>query len=200
MCVIDCDLGQPEFTAPGLLSLHIIEKPVLSASHMNMKTPETAYYIGDLTSKNEPSFVLGALEKLFERYKQILMQRKERPVISQDTINSSNGFSALDEQYIDNIPPLPLLINTDGFIRYLGAEILTGITRRLQPTHILQLVTVKDKNIDSIDEYIATSTILTNNNTSNSSSISSIPVQLHSLEAGRASASRIAAVDLRSLR
>lgn len=188
VCVIDCDLGQPEFNVPGMLALHFIDEPVLSASHVNMRKPDLSFYIGEITAKNEPSIVLAAIEMLFTRYNELLAQWKQKYKYPEASNSSSNGFSALEEQYVEKAPSLPLLVNTDGFIRYLGAEILDGIIRRVMPTHIVQIVSMKDKDIDPIRNY------------ADACEGQDIDVHLHSIEAGRTSASRVTAVDLRSLR
>lgn len=161
--------------------------PVLSASHLNLRAPEQSFYLGEITSKNEPALVFFALEQLLEKYRDILHKWKTMAALSEACLQSSNGFSVLEEQFIEEPPPLPLLVNTDGFIRYLGAEITAGILRRVSPTHIVQLVSEKDKCIEAIDCHM-------------SSFGGADGCILHSIDPGRTSASRIAPVDLRSLR
>ena len=48
VAVIDCDVGQPEFSVPGTVSLHIIQDPILSSPHLNLHRPDRAYFIGTL--------------------------------------------------------------------------------------------------------------------------------------------------------
>lgn len=167
-----------------MLSLHVISAPMLSASHLNLRDPELSFYLGEISSKHEPTLVFYALDQLMARYNDVLLKSKSPLKLSEAVMSSSNVFSALEEQYSYTAPPIPLLLNTDGFVRYLGAEIAAGILKRVQPSHVLQLVSEKDRSLEAVDHYLR----------------DAVTCQLLSLEPGRTSASRIAAVDLRSLR
>ncbi len=58
VCVIDYDVGQPELSLPGMLSLHVIRSPILVPNYMNIHAkPECAFYLGDVTSKSNPTLV-----------------------------------------------------------------------------------------------------------------------------------------------
>lgn len=163
VCVIDCDIGQPEFSVPGILSMHIIRDPILTPTHMNMHhTPELSFFIGDITSKTDPSLTLSCIHALFKRY-QTLSTEFERygdteaaiatfnqgSSSSHNTHKSSNPFNLLDtlDEVEDIKGPLPLLINCDGNIRYTGSEILEEIIKITQPSHIFHIVTPKDKDL-----------------------------------------------------
>lgn len=61
---MDCDLGQPEFTTPGLVSIHRLDAPVLGPPHSNIRRPELAYFIGTTTSKSEPLLYFAAVRTL----------------------------------------------------------------------------------------------------------------------------------------
>lgn len=69
VAIIDCDVGQPEFTPSGLVSLHIISKqfqqqstqlehtfqvPLLSPPHLHLHQPQLSYFLSDITIKNLP--------------------------------------------------------------------------------------------------------------------------------------------------
>ena len=190
VCVIDCDLGQPEFTPPGVLSLHLIDEPILTVSHMNLRKPILSYFVGETTSKHDPSIFLRSIEKLLDQYHDMAQLQARKYKLSADSTSSSNIFGALEDEFTDKVLPLPLLLNTDGFIRYLGDEILSGITKRLRPNHIIQLVSEKDKKINAIENYLQENI---------TEEVEGLP-QLHTVEVGKASASRIGAVDLRTLR
>lgn len=41
---LDTDCGQPEFTPPGLVSLHLLEAPLFGAPHTHMRAPEAAFF------------------------------------------------------------------------------------------------------------------------------------------------------------
>jgi hypothetical protein len=129
ICYLNCDLGQPEFTAPGFLSLHIVQQPLFSAAHYHISTdPDQGHncaqtvamhFMGDVTSRHEPSLFLEALQAILTQYQALVavQQGKQR---------------------------VHLLINTDGFIRYMGAEILSAIFHTIQPTHVLHIQSQKD--------------------------------------------------------
>ncbi len=51
VCVLDCDVGQSEYTTPGQVSLHIITAPTLSAPHLNVRKPYLGYFFGDISPK-----------------------------------------------------------------------------------------------------------------------------------------------------
>lgn len=165
---------------PGQLSLHVIREPVLAAAHLNMKLSESSFFVGDITNKNDPSLIFAVVEKLYRQYELLLAERRRLKGSS-----SENGYDALAS---DDRPALPLLINTDGFIRYLGSEIMGGIIRIVSPDHIVQLLSAKDTAIAAVEDYLQ-----------DSESRGAL-VTKHCIDAGRASASRIAPVDLRTLR
>jgi len=76
--VIDCDLGQPEFNPPGLLSLHAVSDPLLKPCYMNLQQPLLSFFIGDITSRNEPELFILALKELFEKYQILSLERTEK--------------------------------------------------------------------------------------------------------------------------
>lgn len=152
VAVIDCDLGQPEFTVPGLLSLHIISKPILSPTHMHLHEPILSYFIGDLTSKNEPELFSTALSALVAKYSQLqhnlLEERMQSRVRAECEINS---FSLLDnKKEIMEMVPLPLVVNTDGSVRYMGAEVLSAVMELVDPTHVLHISSEKDRDLPAV--------------------------------------------------
>ena len=235
VAVIDCDLGQPEFTVPGLLSLHIISKPILSPTHMHLNEPVLSYFIGDLTSKNEPELFSKALSALVATYNQLqqdlLEERTRSRVRAECDINS---FSLLDvKKEILTMVPLPLVVNTDGSVRYMGAEVLSAVMELVKPTHVLHISSEKDRDLPAVvslrnvhskavTAHISGSgdnsrvTHLNNHHKSNSSDNNSGPklyqdnfssstsppsiCNVLTLDPGRLRASKIASVDLRTLR
>ena len=238
VAVIDCDLGQPEFTVPGLLSLHIISKPILSPTHMHLNEPVLSYFIGDLTSKNEPELFSKALSALVAKYNQLqhdlLEERTRSRVRAECDINS---FSLLDvKKEVITMVPLPLVVNTDGSVRYMGAEVLSAVMELVMPTHVLHISSEKDRDLPAVvnlrdlpskaatthifgsgdstrvtnmnNDYKSNCSSSSNDNSSiklhqnNFSSSTSPPSICHvlTLDPGRLRASKIASVDLRTLR
>ena len=177
VAVIDCDVGQPEFTPSGLVSLHIFSKqsssfsrveqiftlPLLSASHLHLHKPQLSYFLSDLTIKNLPGLFEKCIEKLYHQYLlycDYYSATGNLPILSQgeyltkDMINDvkiSNNFNLLHENPYEEYP-LPLLVNTDGMIRGMGVEIQRAIFDIMKPTHILHLQNEKDKVLTSIED------------------------------------------------
>lgn len=72
VCYIDTDIGQPEFTAPGLVSLTVITRPLLyteGAYSFLLKTFEVqySYFIGAATPAESPLLYIDAMRKLMQR-------------------------------------------------------------------------------------------------------------------------------------
>ena len=167
----------------GLVSIHAITEPILVPSHLNLKQPELSFFIGDLTTKNEPTLVLRAITKLFLHF-----EKRQKEARSSDNKNSNNLFSALlSEEENDSCGSIPLIVNTDGFVRYLGAEMLVNIVKAIVPTHIIH-VSAKENDIVELDHAVE------------SFRNQGIEIEKNTISPGRLSASRIASMDLRTLR
>ena len=210
VCYIDCDLGQPEMSTPGLVSLHVVSTPILAPPHLNIRTPERSFFLGDITSKSEPKLILECIALLYARYLEIRdgciekyvtlkKQQQTQELLSTNTYNAllleeeedgDNDGDNTDRRESINITSdiLPLIVNTDGYIKSMGAEILSGILAIVQPTHIIHLCSERDHSILSptLDDHISTATQ---------------EVCRVVLSPGRiVTAPQIAAVELRSLR
>eukprot|EP00397_Hematodinium_sp_SG-2012_P043689 GEMP01048626.1.p1 GENE.GEMP01048626.1~~GEMP01048626.1.p1 ORF type:complete len:531 (+),score=109.83 GEMP01048626.1:23-1594(+) len=73
VCYIDTDIGQPEFTAPGVVSLTVVNRPLLyteGAYSGLLRSAETqySYFIGAATPSANPLLYLDAIRKVAERY------------------------------------------------------------------------------------------------------------------------------------
>lgn len=166
----------------GLVSIHAITEPILAPSYLNLKQPELAFFIGDLTAKNEPELVLKAITKLFWHFEKC--QKESRC----ENTDSNNLFSALLSDSEGGLHgSIPLIVNTDGFVRYLGAEILVNIMKTILPTHVVH-VSTKENDIVELDQTV------------DFYRDQGISIEKITISPGRLSASRIASVDLRTLR
>lgn len=117
VCVLDTDLGQPELSVPGTVSLHVLTSPLLSSSgHLHIRTAYRSVFLGDISSRSEPDRFINAVKFLFDAYQRL----KATPS------TEKRGL-------------MPLLVNTDGFVRYMGAEILSATIANIQPTNILYI-------------------------------------------------------------
>lgn len=198
ICFIDCDLGQPELTLPGVISLHIIDTPLLSSSHLQLKTPLYSIFLGDNTSRHEPELFCQSLKILYSKYANILNEHIEEVKTQkiQTKLISKNRFSLLmqDEDELQNqkvnsnkieaSESIPLFINTDGFVRYMGAEILSAIAEIIEPTHIFHLASTSE-------EHLPITHVLQQQKQ---------PWIVYKLEPGRSKPSKTLGADLRNLR
>eukprot|EP00986_Skeletonema_menzelii_P000950 scaffold268_cov140-Skeletonema_menzelii.AAC.3 len=132
VAVLDLDCGQPELSVPGLLTLSLVSKPLLSDPPMHMVCSggtngddeqahsiqqEFAYVFGDITSKADPDKYIEVANLLLQRYNNLKKERLE------------NGKGNL-----------PLLINTDGWVKGFGYEILCAIIEAFSPGNIIQML------------------------------------------------------------
>lgn len=132
---LDCDLGQPEFTPPGLVSLHKLDTPVLGPPHTNIRRPELAYFIGTTTSKPEPLLYSAAVRSLAEQ--------------AAAPVKEDSTFLA------DSTPPAPLVVNTDGWVKGMGEDLLGAVIDAVRPQHIVQLLgasSAKQFDLDRLPE------------------------------------------------
>jgi mRNA cleavage and polyadenylation factor CLP1 P-loop len=227
VAIIDCDLGQPEFTTPGLLSLHIITEPILSPSHMHIKQPLLSYFIGDITSKNEPELFAKALTALAAKYHKLQSDLiKKNETFQRRNDAEVNSFSMLsDRKFKPRMVPLPLIVNTDGSVRFMGAEVLTAVMEIVQPTHVMHISSEKDRDLPAVNKLkgyraeghdtshcsCSRSSSSSSNSSSGARDMSSKSSDLEgeaeptgcrvfTLEPGRLWPSKIHSVDLRTLR
>jgi len=138
VAILDLDCGQAELSPPGMLTLTIISKSLLSDPPVHMVCGgscdhygsrsnnadedcikhEAAYFFGDITSKADPDTYIQMASQLMRRYNQL-----------QEQVKQEHGSD-------DNIP---LLVNTDGWVKGLGYEILSAIIGVVDPGRIIQI-------------------------------------------------------------
>jgi len=156
VCIIDCDVGQPEIGPPGMISLSFVNTPLLSPPHLHHLQSYVSYYIGDVTTKNEPKLFTAYFQELYNIYLAVLETYRHNGLIpvyeallkkdvskAKSHSSSSNLYSLLlpeEERNLTNDSyMLPLLINCDGNVRYIGAELLVTILSTAKPSHIIYL-------------------------------------------------------------
>ena len=142
VAILDLDCGQAELSPPGMLTLTILSRQLLSDPPVHMvcggscdhygrqiqssgegddqniseedaMKHEAAYFFGDITSKADPDTYIQMASQLVHRYNQL--------------------------QELDGHSKLPLLVNTDGWVKGLGYEILSAIIGTVNPGHIVQI-------------------------------------------------------------
>jgi len=194
VAVIDCDIGQPELTPSGLVSLHIISEPLLSPPHLHLRTPELSFYLGDNTTKRFPHLFEACVRKLYDKYISLRDGYScSGRVEAAGGKSTSGGFGALDDTPYERFS-LPLVVNTDGWIRGMGSDILLSVTDIVSPTHVLHISTNKDRTLPAIEKLQQQNAVAHEKGSIENN------VTISKLTPGRATASRIAAQDLRDLR
>lgn len=206
VCVLDCDLGQPEYTVPGVVSLHVITSPTLYPAYANLQEPVLSFYLGDVTTKNEPDKLMRAVALLMARYRVLVSDAALEHEAAQQKLSevaSSKASPANSFEVFNDAPPkkkkqqqqeqqqhhhqqqhlLPLIVNSDGFVRFMGAEILSAIFDIVDPTNVLHLCTDKDRHLPAIEKIRGEESVC-----------------VSTLQPGRLSACRIASTELRTLR
>ncbi|EFP08094.1 CRE-NOL-9 protein, partial [Caenorhabditis remanei] len=107
--VLDCDIGQSEFTPSGCLSLTKVTSPILDKPYGHQKkTFENSYFYGDNTVTKLPLY-LDIFERLFNKFK----------LISE--------------------PGSVCIINSMGWVVDVGADILDSITKVAEPDLFIEI-------------------------------------------------------------
>ncbi|KAL3528280.1 hypothetical protein ACH5RR_007602 [Cinchona calisaya] len=124
---LDTDVGQTEFTPPGLLSLTLIDKITPDLTIPCLKTPERCFFFGDISSKRDPTTYLTYIFDLYDHY------RKKYCVFNENKLPNAG---------------IPLVINTPGWVKGIGYDILVDMLKYIAPTHVLKIcISAENKNL-----------------------------------------------------
>ncbi|CAN0385305.1 unnamed protein product, partial [Ectocarpus sp. 8 AP-2014] len=129
---MDCDLGQPEFTPPGQVSLHLLNTPVVGPPHANLRHPHLAYFIGTTTSKPEPLLYSAAVRALAERASEGVVGGAEQQ--QREAERPASFFAGGAPS------PTPVVVNTDGWVKGMGEDLLGAVIDAVRPRHIVQIL------------------------------------------------------------
>ncbi|KAI8367514.1 uncharacterized protein BYT42DRAFT_129126 [Radiomyces spectabilis] len=112
---LEADLGQTEFTAPGMIALHVLDQPILGPpfTHQHWK-PMRSYFIGSTSPKDDPSYYMDCLTELLQIWR----------------FNFDNDAADQESEKV------PLVVNTHGWTRGLGYDLLLSIIQKAIPTDI----------------------------------------------------------------
>ncbi|KAF7309762.1 Fungal-trans domain-containing protein [Mycena indigotica] len=121
---LDCDLGQSEFTPGGLVTLNVVEQPVLGPPFTHPTIPSFAHYLGATSPRHLPSHYLAAIQSLLEKYRLEVMT-----LIADDEDDEDDRISDM----------VPLIVNTMGWVKGLGADLTQRIEELVQPTDVFEL-------------------------------------------------------------
>ncbi|KAJ3371388.1 Polynucleotide 5'-hydroxyl-kinase nol9 [Allomyces arbusculus] len=130
---LDMDPGQAEFTEPGVLGLTVVDFPVLGPGYLYRPArPLLAeQFLGAVTPQACPDIYLQHVRTLVAAYRAYAAEAwaKERRVV-------------------------PLVVNTLGWVRGFGFELLKEALAEVAPTHVLHLVGAADRDQIPVHELL----------------------------------------------
>ena len=136
---LEADCGQPEFTPPGSVSLTLIDAAISGPPFMHPKKATQSCFIGDTTPKNDPVLYFNSILYLLDWYAKHGVEAVQRM--------QPKGSSA------DHL--VPLVINTQGWVKGLGFDILDRLIQQIKPRHIVQLCTNTSKDLPKDESWKA---------------------------------------------
>ncbi|KAK6624823.1 hypothetical protein RUM44_011687 [Polyplax serrata] len=115
--VLDFDPGQPEFSPPGFLSAVVVDEPLLGPNFTHMKEGIVMTYFGDVNTTQAPN-------KYLECVKYVIQWCTE----NQESLK------------------MKWIVNTMGFCKGLGVELMISILKLLNPKDVVQIRSCDDVN------------------------------------------------------
>ncbi|KAL0578674.1 Polynucleotide 5'-hydroxyl-kinase grc3, partial [Marasmius crinis-equi] len=112
---LECDLGQSEFTPGGMVALNVIERPVFGPPFTHPTLPNHAHYLGTLTPRSSPSHYISAIQSLAQTYQ----------------LDIKTPYDDPDEK-------IPLIVNTMGWTKGLGADLTRRIEEIIVPDRVFE--------------------------------------------------------------
>lgn len=108
---LETDVGQSEFTPSGLLSLHYITHPVLGPPYTHQQlVPERSFYFGSASPRSNPDYYLACINQLVDHWRHGQLH-----------------------------DPIPLVVNTQGWISGVGYELLLSQIHKVEPTDVFAM-------------------------------------------------------------
>lgn len=108
--LIDLDIGQPEMFLPQTVSATIINEPILGPGYLRNKSPHKSYLFGDVNVLVSSIKYLKCVLKLLKYCRTV-----------------------------DEFKSMPWVVNTMGYSRGFGLELIVAILRTLKPTDLIQI-------------------------------------------------------------
>ncbi|XP_044954230.1 polynucleotide 5'-hydroxyl-kinase NOL9-like [Hordeum vulgare subsp. vulgare] len=125
---LDTDVGQPEFTPPGFVSLHVLEEQAKDLTMIYLRAPKRCFFFGDVAAHKNPKLLLSYIFGLYDYF-----------------IKELYRFNEADNPHKSAIP---IVINTSGWVKGIGLHVLSDILRYVSPTDVIRLnTTAEGKNI-----------------------------------------------------
>eukprot|EP00049_Salpingoeca_infusionum_P014240 m.266234 g.266234 ORF g.266234 m.266234 type:complete len:686 (+) comp15627_c0_seq57:100-2157(+) len=106
---LDTDLGQAEVTPAGLVSVSLVSSPLFGSPFTHLQKPDFAKFMATNSPKDIPIQYLSAVKDAYSYYRKHI---------------------GLD---------VPLIINTQGWVKGLGAHLLADILSITNPTSVVEI-------------------------------------------------------------
>lgn len=119
---LECDLGQGEFSCGGAVGLWVLDQPVLGPAFTHQRSPLRAHYLGELSPQSCPDEYMGAIHQLLSYYQYEVQH-----------LSTFLGEAAEGGRRSDAVP---LVINTQGWVKGLGEDLLRSIEAVAEPSHV----------------------------------------------------------------
>ncbi|KAI1320638.1 Polynucleotide 5'-hydroxyl-kinase grc3 [Mortierella claussenii] len=123
---IECDIGQSEFTPVGMVTLHVIEIPALGAPFTHPRQPYRAFFLGNSTPRDDPDYYMACIKELVKTYYEEVSHTRRWANMDEDGYHSDDD----DDEHI------PLIINTQGWIKGMGYDLLLQLLDYTAASHI----------------------------------------------------------------
>lgn len=140
VALLDVDLGQPMLGPPGFVALHVLDATqhaaVFGPAWCLPRVPLRSYYVGDVSPRDEPERFTAAVRDLAEYFCSELQYAEDGAV---SAILSGRRPAARRHQRAGARRAMPLLVNTHGWVKGLGMDLVAWTQRHVQPTHVVEL-------------------------------------------------------------
>nr|VWP00571.1 Uncharacterized protein [Ganoderma boninense] len=123
---LECDIGQSEFTPGGMVSLNVVEQPIFGPSFSHPSIPYAAHFVGATSPKTTPSHYVDSIQALMQLYELEIQN------LALEESGSADGRTSSF---------IPLVVNTMGWTKGLGASLSGKVEDIVQPSHIFSFDT-----------------------------------------------------------
>ncbi|OWB67162.1 hypothetical protein B5S33_g2702 [[Candida] boidinii] len=127
VCVLDIDPGQPEYSVPDSISLVKISEPIFGLNY-NVNEMNT-----NSNSKNENTTESTEEYQILKQFFVGFNSPQREP------LRYFNYIRSLLNEYHAKYSHLPLIINTPGWIKGFGIEIIKSLNDLIIPSHLIYL-------------------------------------------------------------
>ena len=113
------------------------------------------FFTGATSPKDNPHEYIASIDNLFHYYERCVAEKSESHCREGDDRRLPNGDAAIFTASMQGQHPLcdgvPLIVNTQGWIKGVGARLLMQLVSRIRPHHVVQLVSQKEGSLDFSD-------------------------------------------------